>query len=191
MMSISKSMWKKLAAITAVLVLVMGSAACSRTDEGQPGASDKMSLSSADAMFLQDMLPHHEQAIQMSELALSTSHSKDVLFAAKSIQKLQTLEVKKMKEWLAAAGVPVMSDMGGMGMGMMTEKQMVDLRAARGKDFDMQFLSGMIVHHRGAISMARDEMKNGSNPKVKAMAGAIIVAQTAEVLGLEALRQHQ
>jgi uncharacterized protein (DUF305 family) len=169
----------------------MGSAACNRTDDGKPGASDTLTLSDADVMFLQMMLPHHEQAIQMSELALTNTDSKDVHLTAKSIRKMQTIEIEKMKSWLAESGNPTFSDMGDRGTdGMMTEQQMINLRAAHGKDFDLQFLSGMIVHHRGAISMAQDEMKNGSNPKVKAMAAAIVVSQTAEVLAMDAMRRH-
>lgn len=182
-------MWKKLAIVATSLVLVMGSAACGRTDDGKSGASEVMKLSDSDFTFLMMMLPHHEQAIQMSELALTNTDSKDIQFTAKSIEKIQKVEVEKMKSWLAAAGKPTSSDMT-MQSGMLTEQQMIDLRAARGKDFDMKFLSGMIVHHQGAIAMARDEMKRGSNSKVKAMAAAIIVGQTAQILGLEALRQH-
>jgi len=181
-------MWKKFAVVVTSLVLVMGSAACGRTDDGKTGASDKVKLSDADFTFLMMMLPHHEQAIQMSELALTNTDSKEILVTAKSIKKIQDLEIQKMKSWLAEAGKPTFSDM--MMSSMLTEQQMTDLRAARGKDFDMQFLSGMIMHHRGTIAMARDEMKRGNNPKVKAMAAAIVVSQTAEVLAMEAMRQH-
>ena len=181
-------MWKKFAVVVTSLVLVMGSSACGRTNDGKAGASETVKLSDADFTFLMMMLPHHEQAIQMSELALTNTDSKDILFTAKSIKKIQDLEIQKMKSWLAEAGKPTFSDMTMSSM--LTEQQMTDLRAARGKDFDMQFLSGMIVHHQGAIAMARDEMKRGSNPKVKAMAAAIVMGQTAQVLALEAMRQH-
>jgi len=184
-------MWKKLAIMATTIVLVMGSAACNRTDDGKPDAADTMTLSNADAMFLQMMLPHHEQALQMSELALTNTDSKEVRLTAKGIKKLQTLEIEKMKSWLAEAVLPTVAHMTHAGTGgMLTEQQMADLAVARDKDFDMQFLSGMIVHHRGAIKMAQDEMENGSNSKVKAMAAAIVLSQTAEVLAMDALRRH-
>jgi len=184
-------MWKKLAIMATSLVLVMGSAACNRTEDGKPDASDTMTLSAADAMFLQMMLPHHEQALQMSELALTNTDSTEVRLTAKSIRKLQTLEIEKMKSWLSEAGLPTDEHMTHAGNdGMMTEQQMNDLSMARDKDFDLQFLSGMIVHHRGAIKMAQDEIENGSNAKVKAMAAAIVLSQTAEVLAMDALRRH-
>ena len=183
-------MWKKLAIVATSLVLVMGSASCGRTDSAQPGASETIKLSDSDVMFLQMMLPHHEQAIQMSDLALINTANEEVLLTAKSIKKLQNLEIQKMKSWLTEAGLPAAGHMMGED-GMMTDQQMTDLRAARGKDFDMQYLSGMIVHHRGAIAMAQTEMEQGSNPKVKAMAAAIVVSQTAEVLAMVALRRHQ
>jgi uncharacterized protein (DUF305 family) len=182
-------MWKKFTILATSLVLVMGSASCGRTDSAQPGASETIKLSDPDVMFLQMMLPHHEQAIQMSDLALTNTDSKEILLTAKSIKKIQNLEISKMKSWLTEAGLSTAGHMMGED-GMMTDQQMTDLRAARGKDFDMQFLSGMIVHHRGAIAMAQTEMEQGSNPKVKAMAAAIVVSQTAEVLAMVALRRH-
>ena len=181
-------MWKKLAIMATSIALVLGSAACNRTDDGKSGASDTMKLSDADFTFLMMMVPHHEQSIQMSELALTNTDSEEVLLTAKSIRKLQNLEIQKMKAWLAEAGKPTTSHM--MMSGMLTEQQMIDLRAARGKDFDMKYLSGMIVHHRGAIAEAQYEMEHGSNSKVKAMAAAIVISQTAEVLAMDALRRH-
>lgn len=181
-------MWKKFVVVFTSLVLVMGSAACGRTDDGKTSASETVKLSDADFTFLMMMLPHHEQAIQMSEMALTNTDSEDVLLTAKSILKFQNAEVQKMKTWLAEAGKPTFSDMTMSSM--LTKQQMTDLRAARGKDFDLQYLSGMIVHHRGAIDMAQYEMKNGANRKVQAMAAAIVVSQTAEVLAMEAMRRR-
>lgn len=181
-------MWKKIAVVATSIALVLGSAACARVDDGKPNASGTMTLSDADFTFLMMMLPHHEQAIQMSELALTNTDSTEVLLTAKSIKKLQNVEIQKMKSWLTEAGKTTSSHMTMSGM--LTDQQMLDLRSARGKEFDMQYLSGMIGHHRGAIEMAQYEMDHGSNPKVQAMAAAIVVSQTAEVLAMEAMRKR-
>ncbi|SCF76229.1 DUF305 domain-containing protein [Streptomyces sp. Ncost-T10-10d] len=70
----------------------------------------------------------------------------------------------------------------GSGMpGMMSAKDMSDLRAAKSKDFDKKFAQLMIGHHEGAVTMAEDEQKNGSNADAKKLAGAVITAQTAEI----------
>ena len=187
-------MWKKFAVVASSLVLVLGTAACNRGDDGKPDASETMTLSDTDAKFLQMMLPHHEQAIEMAELASEQADAKKVKVLALGIKKLQTIEIEKMKSWLSQAGYPSVDPDADHSMhmgsgGMLTDDQMTKLRNAQGKAFDALFLSGMIAHHRGAVVMAQDEVENGSNKKVQALAAAVIVTQKAEIAAMRAMQE--
>ncbi len=152
---------------------------------GKPGTA----FNNADAMFSQAMIPHHQQAVEMSTLAETRAADPELKQLAAQIKAAQDPEIKTMTGWLTAWGQPTMMpssghDMGGMhgGMpGMMSDADMAKLKAATGKDFDKQFVQMMIDHHKGAIQMARDEQANGSNPDAKALAGHIVDSQQAEI----------
>lgn len=184
-------MWKKLSIVTMALVLVSGVAACDRVrDVAKPDASETMTLSPQDAMFLQMMIPHHEQAVEMVDLAMSQSESKKLRIFAKGIQTVQEVEIEKMRSWLSEAGYSADDSHSHMMMdGMLSDAKMSELRNAQGKEFDSLFLSGMIAHHRGAIEMAQTEIDRGENPKVKALAVAIVAAQNAEILAMRAIQK--
>lgn len=154
---------------------------------GMMGAADL----DMDTHFLQMMIPHHEQAVEMSALAVTNGASKEVQALAKQIADAQGPEIEQMTEWLTEAGVPVdggmQMDMGhGMGMmdGMLDEEQMQALKDAKGADFDRLYLTGMIEHHEGAIMMAQ-MAKQGDDPRVQKLADAIITSQTAEIEQME------
>jgi len=87
--------------------------------------------------------------------------------------------------------MPGMSAMPGMGhgamAGMMTDADLAKLMDAKGKDFDKQFLTMMIAHHEGALTMAEEETAKGSNPDATALAGKIIAAQRAEITTMRGL----
>jgi uncharacterized protein (DUF305 family) len=89
------------------------------------------------------------------------------------------------------SATPTMSAMPGMGhgamAGMMTDADMAKLMDAKGKDFDKQFLTMMIAHHEGAVTMAKEEIAKGSNPDATALAGKIIAAQQAEITTMHGL----
>ncbi|MFI1888489.1 DUF305 domain-containing protein [Streptomyces jumonjinensis] len=153
-----------------------------------PGA-----FNDADVMFARTMIPHHEQALEMSELADGRAQDAEVKKLAAQIAGAQDPEIQKMKSWLTAWGEPVSADsMPGMdhgsgsshgsGMsGMMTEQDMADLTAAKGTDFDRKFAQMMIDHHKGAVTMAEDEQKNGENATAKELADDVVKNQTAEI----------
>jgi uncharacterized protein (DUF305 family) len=157
----------------------------------QGGASSKAgaTFNSADTMFAQAMIPHHQQAVEMADLAETRTADSEVKQLASQIKAAQGPEIKTMTGWLTNWGQPTMMpssghDMGGMhgGMpGMMSDADMAKLKASTGKDFDKQFVQMMIDHHKGAIQMAKDEQANGSNPDAKALAGRIIESQQAEI----------
>jgi len=130
--------------------------------------------SPADVRFMQGMIMHHAQAVEMTALIESHTTTKDLRSLGARISSSQSDEIKFMKRWLEARGEPtrepispVMPEMHGMDMsshsghsmlmpGMLTEKQMEALKKAKGEEFDRLFLTGMIQHHGGALIMVKD-----------------------------------
>jgi uncharacterized protein (DUF305 family) len=158
------------------------------------GEQGSVVLNDADVEFAQGMIAHHEQAIEMSEIALDPNRAAgpEVIDLATRIQAAQEPEIEQMTAWLTAAGKPLTMDMSeGHDMsdmeGMMTAEQMDALAAATGADFDQMWLEMMIAHHEGAISQSETVKANGSNPDVLALADQIITAQQAEIAEMQAL----
>ncbi|MFI0904570.1 DUF305 domain-containing protein [Streptomyces sioyaensis] len=152
-----------------------------------PGASND-----ADVTFAQSMIPHHQQAVEMAQLAEGRASDKEIKTLAAAIEKAQGPEITTMRAWLKAWRAPASSAHGMPGMdhgsggmdgmsGMMSAKDMTDLKAAKGRGFDRKFAQMMIGHHNGAITMAKDEQRNGRNATAKKLAGDVIKNQTAEV----------
>jgi uncharacterized protein (DUF305 family) len=149
---------------------------------GGHGHSSNSQMVGSDAMFLQMMIPHHEQAVVMSDLALSTSKDAEVLKLAKQIKDAQAPEIIKMQGWLADAGLtedPGHSMGDGMG-GMLSDSDLSALKGSTGKAFDKLFLAGMIAHHEGAINMVM-MIENSSNSDISNLGQEIVKSQTAEV----------
>lgn len=144
----------------------------------------------ADVMFAQGMIPHHEQAIEMADLAATRAADPKVKALAARIRAAQDPEITLMTGWLQGwrqpTGMPGMDMSGGMG-GMMSGGDMTKLKAQSGRTFDRTFLTMMTVHHRGAIMMARAEQKTGRYPAAITLAGRIIAGQSAEVTTMAAL----
>ncbi|MFG3527094.1 DUF305 domain-containing protein [Streptomyces sp. NPDC047917] len=201
---------RTLAAAGTVAVLALALTACGSSDgsksdgssmpdmdHGSAGASAPATpggkFNDADVKFAQQMIPHHQQAIEMAKLADGRAADPEIKKLATAIEKAQDPEINTMKGWLTSWGKPLpsssMGDMPGMdhgsdgsGMpGMMSGKDMDDLAAAKGGDFDKKFAQLMIGHHQGAVTMAEDEQKNGGNADAKKLAGAVVTAQTAEI----------
>lgn len=138
--------------------------------------------SSQDIMFAEMMIPHHQQAIEMSDLALKNSTNPEVLALAQQIKDAQSPEIEQMKSW----GASSMAHMGHMMDGMLSDEEMSDLAAATGSRFDKLFLEGMIKHHDGAIDMA-EMVIDSKNSEVAALAKAIIEAQRKEISKMKEL----
>jgi uncharacterized protein (DUF305 family) len=123
--------------------------------------------SPADVQFMQGMIMHHAQAVEMTALIVSHTGNKDLRLLGARISHSQSEEIKFMQRWLATRGEPLslaMPEMPGMDMsqqpmlmpGMLTPKQMAALKEAKGAEFDRLFLTGMIQHHGGALIMVKD-----------------------------------
>ena len=117
----------------------------------------------SDAQFMRDMIPHHQQALEMSRLAPDRTNSPELLEIAGKIEAAQGDEIAFMQQWLTSRGESLdpghaHGDHHTM-QGMATEAQMVSLAAASGVEFDRQFLSLMIAHHEGAIDMVEALME--------------------------------
>jgi uncharacterized protein (DUF305 family) len=145
----------------------------------------------SDIMFAQAMIPHHEQAIEMADLALETdSVSAEVRELATQIKAAQGPEIDQMIQWLKDwdSEMPMAGhDMGNMGGdGMMGQDDLDDLAAAEGPEFDTLWLTMMIEHHEGALTMA-DRVIDSDNTDVAALAKAIVKTQTAEIATMEGL----
>ena len=187
---------------------------------GAPGESSKnlspatastasLGLADPDVKFMQGMIMHHSQAVEMTALMPSRTHNKDLLAFGKRISISQSDEMKYMKQWLEDRGKPVEMehDMGHMNMagmdhskmdhskmamppmhmmmpGMLTPEQMKALAAATGPTFDRLFLTGMIQHHGGALTMVDDLFKTpgaGQDAQLYDFATDVDNTQRAEI----------
>ena len=168
------------------------SATAASTPNG--ASADVQAHNDADVAFAQGMIPHHQQAVEMSDMVL-TKKGVDprVASLAEEIKAAQAPEIETMRSWLSDWGVavtPPMSSgtqghdmsghesMPGMGVdGMMTAADMTALDEARGPDASRLFLTQMIEHHRGAISMAQSEIDGGRYAAAVSMARTIASSQ--------------
>jgi uncharacterized protein (DUF305 family) len=160
-------------------------------DMGMASPSSTTGASAADAMFAQMMIPHHQQAVEMSTLAETRASSPKIKALAAEIKEAQQPEIDQMTAWLEEWGMPVMpmdeamSEHGGHGMsGMLTDDQMQQLADASGPEFDRLFAEFMILHHEGAIDMAEDVV-DSKDPRVAALAAAIIKTQADEIAHMQ------
>jgi uncharacterized protein (DUF305 family) len=165
-----------------------GSAESTSTSDSQNAA-----FNDADVTFAQGMIPHHQQAIEMAQMAESRAEDSRVLDLASRIEAAQQPEIDTLTGWLEEWGAEDSGmegmDHGGMdhGGGMMSEEDMNALMAASGAEFDRLFLEQMIEHHTGAVEMAVTESAEGQNTDAIAMAGTIRDTQNAEIAEMRQL----
>jgi uncharacterized protein (DUF305 family) len=168
--------------------------------DATPGAGSSGTHNAADATFVQGMIPHHAQAVEMSALVPDRAASPQVKQLATRITAAQGPEIEQMRGFLRGWGMPEAPggmpgapggmDHGSMGHGgtggaampgMMSDQQLGHLRGASGAEFDRLFLTQMISHHEGAIEMSVTELTEGQSAEAKALAQRIIDAQRAEI----------
>ena len=220
-------MWRRLSTIIgATLAAVLTFTACSSSGNqagtstssagsttASTSASGSQAHNDADATFAQRMIPHHQQAIQMSDIILGKQGiDPRVVQLANQIKAAQGPEIQQMQSWLSQWGQPTMRMMpnGGMtpgspmpgmpgmpthstvpgmaGMsGMMSEQDMEALQNAQGVDASKLYLTQMIQHHQGAITMAQDEIKSGQYPEAIALAHSIVTSQQQEINTMQSI----
>jgi uncharacterized protein (DUF305 family) len=199
---------QKLAALGIAAALAVGLSACSvdSSDDGAPAASDGATTTAAasDVAFAQAMIPHHQQAVAMADMALdpASGASTQVQDLAAQIKAAQDPEIQQMtmmlEGWDQPTAMPGATspedmegmdhDMGGMTMsGMMSEEDMAALAGMTGAAFDQEWLQMMTEHHQGAIDMAEQAAAATLDPQVAAMADDIITAQQAEIATMQQL----
>lgn len=143
----------------------------------------------ADAMFAQMMIPHHEQALEMSGIVLAKDGlDPEVAALAEEIQAAQGPEIAQLEAWLDEWDAPREMSGGGHEMsGMLSDDELAALEAADAATASQLFLEQMIEHHEGAVEMAEDEIASGSHEGAIEMAETIVATQTAEIERMQAL----
>jgi len=158
-----------------------------------PTASTAGQFNTADVMFVQMMIPHHQQAVAMSDTLLKKSGvSAETTALAKEIQAAQQPEIAAMQGWLKAWGSDMDGGMGGMNHGgtddgMATDAEMKEFDQAAGAPAEKMYLEMMTKHHQGAITMAQAETTNGKNTDAVALAGNIVTSQQQEITSMKML----
>lgn len=193
--------------LSLVAAVALGACSSSSDHSGMGGSSSSTTIAipesadhnATDVGFAQGMIPHHAQAIEMADLALSNTTNPEVLSLAKAIKAAQSPEIETLSGWLRQWGQPVpsiemgsmdhdMSGMDGMMMdGMMSKADMDRLESSTGTEFDRLWLELMIQHHEGAVKMSNAEVDGGKNPEAIALAQSIISSQQAEITTMESL----
>jgi uncharacterized protein (DUF305 family) len=180
---------------TVATALFLSSCTNSATDghsEGSHGSTSSSAaqpapFNQADVDFATNMIPHHQQAVEMAAMVPTRSTNPVVVKLASDISAAQGPEIETMKaflvQWNAGeSGHQGHGDMGGMAMdGMVDPTTMTKLAALKGADFDTLWLQSMIGHHEGAIKMAKAELADGANTDAKTLAQQIVTGQQAEI----------
>ena len=166
------------------------SAASPAAPAGSASASSTATFNDADVMFAQMMIPHHKQAVEMSDMILAKKGvDPDVTKLAEQIKAAQEPEITTMSGWLTSWGASQPS-MGGMAMGgsgEMSDAEMTALDQADGAAAQKLYLQGMVKHHQGAIQMAQDQITKGKNPEAVALAKSIVSSQQEEITTINGL----
>lgn len=165
----------------------------SQMASSNPSESAAEPFNTADVMFVQRMIPHHQQAVAMSESLLKKSGiSAETTALAKEIKAAQQPEITTMQSWLKAWGHDMGGGMGGMNHGgaddgMASDVEMKTFDKADGAAAERMYLEMMTKHHQGAITMAKAETKDGTNDAAVALAGNIATSQQQEITTMKKL----
>ena len=173
-----------------VTVSACGNSGSSQAVSATPAVTTSTSVAAdahnqADMMFAHHMIPHHQQAIEMSDMLLDKQGiDPRVVDLAQQIKAAQGPEIETMKGWLTQWGMsgsmPAMNGMNGMD-GMMSSADMDALHNAQGVAAAKLYLTQMITHHQGAIKMAQSEITDGQNAAAVALARSIVTDQQREI----------
>jgi uncharacterized protein (DUF305 family) len=169
-----------------VLLLAVGVILAPNGANASTHAKSLQNLGMNEIMFAQMMIPHHEQAISMSETALKKSRNQAILKLSNQIKSLQGTEKSQLAYWLKATDSSMTMDHDMQMSGMLTTKELASLKRLTGTQFDRTFLQLMIKHHQGAIEML-DLISDSRNAEAKALAKAIKSAQSKEITSMKLL----
>lgn len=190
---------RRVAAFCLALTVLASTSACSDEVSGHGSGHDDETLTpsaqegwnDADATFLEGMVPHHQQALAMAELARTRAESPGVRALAERIAAAQAPEILVMADWLVDHGREVPDQAHGSSHGdvhgMLSDDQMAALEAADGAAFDELFLTGMVQHHEGAVAMALLVLSAGEDQRVNELASDVNATQTVEIARMESL----
>ena len=180
---------------TATFTACSSSSTTSKDSTPTSSSDASTSFNDDDVMFAQMMIPHHEQAIELSDIALDPSigASSSIIQLAQQIKGAQDPEITLMKNLLAAWGKPSAMDdsmdHSSMMTGMLTLDELEQIENLQGASFDKSWAQAMIKHHEGAVTMAQDVLAKGSHTQIRNLAQEIIASQTAEIQALQKLIQ--
>ncbi|HSO92583.1 MAG TPA: DUF305 domain-containing protein [Arthrobacter sp.] len=142
----------------------------------------------SDTMFVQGMIPHHAQAVEMSDIILKKQGIDARITAlATKIKAAQAPEIEKMTGWLEDWNEPTQAPGGHSMTGMMSDEDLTNLDAAQGTDAAKLFLSQMIAHHEGAVEMANAEVRSGKNAEAIQLGKEIAASQADEIQEMKEL----
>jgi uncharacterized protein (DUF305 family) len=176
--------------LAAVAAVALSSSCSSSAPDAQPSTTSSpgvlapAAFNAADVTFAKGMIPHHQQAVDMSALVPSRSTNDAVIKLAAEISAAQEPEIQVLRvflvQWTADEGEG--HDHGDTAMdGMVDPATMTKLESLAGPEFDTLWLQSMIGHHDGAIKMAQTELADGANADAKDLAKKIVTTQTAEI----------
>lgn len=167
-----------LAAVLGAVLILLAFATVNSPE--QASNTDSGDFNDADTMFMSMMIVHHDQAIEMAELAENRTDNENILELAENISQAQTQENRQMAEWLRELGYG-RPENGHRMAGMASEQNMTRLEESNGSEFDQLFAELMITHHRGGVLMAQSFVDRGLNPELKEMEKDMIEAQKREI----------
>ncbi len=194
--------YRKVAGALVATALVFGATTASVTATAQPGAmasgATLMAPNQADEEFVSMMIPHHYQALVMSQMAPTRSSDSTVLALADRIDVEQGLEIMMMQNWQSWNGLEVTNAEQAYQqmlqnpemleqMGMATQEELDDLSASTGTAFDVLFLELMIPHHQGAIDMIVNFLPNSSDFILQDWAYEMLNTQYVQIVEMEAI----
>jgi uncharacterized protein (DUF305 family) len=174
------------------------------------GQMGQMRMGDIDQHFIVMMIPHHQGAVDMAELALTRAQHPEIKQLAEAIIRDQNREIEQMRTWYQAwygSEVPDMMGMmgnqsmmaGSSGQGMMGNQSMMGMHSmmigdletlTNADDFDQEFIRQMIPHHQMAVMMAQMVMNTGNKPQIQELAQTIITTQTAEINQMQQWNQE-
>jgi uncharacterized protein (DUF305 family) len=175
--------------IAAMAVVALALAGCSSSNAAAPPANGG-EHNDADVAFSLGMIPHHQQTIQIADLATKKGSAEQVKVVAAEIMNVEQKEIQTMGGWLRSWNVPgpVAGEHGDMEMpNMLSPKDIKTLEGLSGKAFDAKFLPMVAKHLQNGVTMAKDVLKTGKHKETKDLAGHIVTNQEQQIKEVEAL----